>query len=320
MSKFFVGIDLGGTNVAVGVVNEQYEIVGRYKTPTLAGRPFAEIVADMARAAQAAVADAGLTLADITHVGIGVPSTIAPGTRRVVFANNLGWVDRDILGEFGKHLALPAFAANDADCAAYGEVLAGAARNWRNVLMITLGTGVGGGIILDKKIFLGGSGHGCEPGHTTIAMDGEPCTCGRRGCLEAYASVTALIRDTRRAMAAHPESLLGELCGGDPEKIDGRTAFDAARRGDAAAAQVVANYIHYLAVGLSSFVTLLRPEAILIGGGVSNEGENLLAPLRREVRETAYAGELMPETPILRATLGNDAGIIGAAFLGCQYE
>lgn len=318
--KYYIGIDLGGTNIAVALMNENYEFISEYKTPTLAERGFEPIVADMARACEEAAAKAGLTMADIEHVGIGVPSTLDPVNRHVVFANNLGWVDKDVLAEFAKHCSVPTYIANDADCAAYGEAVAGAARDYTNVLMLTLGTGVGGGIIMNKKIFLGGNGHGSEPGHTTIVMDGEQCTCGRRGCLEAYASVTALIRDTIRAMEADHDSLMWESCGGDTSKVDGRTSFEAAKLGDASAKKVVDNYIHYLAVGISSFVTLLRPEVVILGGGVCNQGEYLLKPLREEVANTAYASGLMPETPIIRAELGNDAGIVGAAFLGKQFE
>lgn len=320
MKQYYLGIDLGGTNIAVAVMDETYQFISEYKTPTLARRSFEEIVADMADAAQKALEKAGLTAQQLEHIGIGVPSTIDPETRCVVYANNLNWVKRDLISEFKRHINVPVYMANDADCAAYGEALAGAAKDYRNVMMLTLGTGVGGGMIMDKKIFIGGNGHGCEPGHATIVMDGEPCTCGRKGCLEAYASVTALIRDTIRAMAADPTSLMHEMCEDDMRKVSGRTAFDAAKKGDAAALAVVHNYVHYLAVGISSFITLLRPEVIILGGGVCNEGEYLLEPLRREVAETVYAKGLMPETPIIKATLGNDAGIVGAAFLGKQYE
>ncbi|MEM1483512.1 ROK family protein [Oscillospiraceae bacterium PP1C4] len=318
--KYYLGIDLGGTNIAVGIIDENYKFVAEHETPTLGCRPFEIIVADMADAAKKALENAGLTTKDIEHVGIGAPSTVDPTTRHLVFANNLNWVDVDVIGEFKKHMDVPVYLANDADCAAYGEALAGAAKDYTNVMMLTLGTGVGGGIILDKKIFLGGNGHGSEPGHSTLVMDGEPCTCGRRGCLEAYASVTALIRDTIRAMAADPTSVMHEMCGDDMRKVNGRTAFDAAKKGDKTGLEVVENYRHYLAVGISSFITLFRPEVIILGGGVCNEGEYLLEPLRKEVNATAYAADLMPETPIIKAALGNNAGIIGAAFLGAQFK
>lgn len=318
--KYYLGVDLGGTGIKAAVIDEQYHILSTHKIPTLAKRPFEEVVADMGLVANKALESAGLSPEQLEHVGIGVPSTLYPDTRNIVFANNLNWRNRDVLGEFQKHLNLPAYIANDADCAAYGEVLAGVASGCRNVMMITLGTGVGGGIIWDKKIFLGGTGYGSEPGHTLIAIDGEPCTCGQRGCLEAYASVTAFIRDTKRAMQAHPESVMHELCEQDINRVSGRTAFAAARAGDEAGKGVVENYIHYLSVGIASFITLLRPEAIILGGGLSGEGEYLLSPLRRAVHEKVYASNLLPQTPIICANLGNDAGLVGAAFLGIQYR
>mgnify|MGYP000982295326 CR=1 FL=1 len=320
MAKYYLGIDLGGTNIAAAVIDETHHFIAEHKTPTLSRRPFEAVVADMAQAGRQALAKAGISPQELEHVGIGVPSNINPHNRHMVFANNLGWTNKDIIGEFKKHMDVPVYLANDADCAAYGEALAGAAENYNSVLMLTLGTGVGGGIILDKKIFLGGNGFGCEPGHTIIVTEGQLCTCGRKGCLEAYASVTALIRDTICAMAAAPASMMHQMCGGDMTRVNGRTAFDAAKQGDAAGSLVVQNYIHYLAVGISNYITLLRPEVIILGGGISNEGENLLAPLRKQAYGLLYAGDLIPETPIIKAALGNDAGIVGAAFLGKQYE
>lgn len=319
MKQYYLGIDLGGTNIAVAVMDENYQFIAKHSTPTLGRRSFEEVVKDMADASLLVLEKAGISKDAVEHVGVGVPSTIDPDTRNVVYANNLNWVNRDLITEFKKHINLPVYIANDADCAAYGEALAGAAKDYQDMMMITLGTGVGGGIVFNKKIYVGGNQHGCEPGHCTLVMDGEPCTCGRKGCLEAYASVTALIRDTIRAMAGNPCSIMCEMCGNDMTKVSGRTAFDAAKQGDETAIEVVNNYIHYLAVGISSFITLWRPQAIILGGGVCNEGENLLAPLRKEVHRTVYAADLMPETPIIKATLGNDAGIVGAAFLGKQY-
>ncbi len=320
MAKYYLGIDLGGTNIAAAVIDEAYNFIAEHKNPTLGRRPFEEVVADMARTGYQTLEKAGLPLSALEHVGIGVPSNVNPHNKHVVFANNLNWTDKDVVGEFKKHMNAPTYIANDADCAAYGEALAGAARDYNSVLMLTLGTGVGGGIILDKKIFLGGNGFGCEPGHMIMMADGQRCTCGRKGCLEAYASVTALIRDTVCAMAANPGSIMHQICGGDMTRVSGRTAFDAAKKGDAAGSLVVQNYIHYLAVGISSYIIVLRPEVIILGGGVCNEGDYLLAPLREQVYSLLYAADLIPQTPIIRAALGNDAGIVGAAFLGCQYE
>lgn len=299
----------------MGVIDETYHFVSEYHTFTLGKRGFKAIIADMAAAAVKALEKADLTLKDIPYVGIGVPSSINPVTGRVVYANNLQWKDEDVVGEFRKHLDIPVYLANDADAAALGEAIAGAAKDYGNVMMLTLGTGVGGSVIFDKKIFAGGDGYGCEPGHSMIVMDGRLCTCGRKGCLEAYASVTALIRDTEAAMEETPDSLMHEVAA-NAGKVNGRTSFDAAKRGDKAAIEVVKNYIIYLAVGISSFETLLRPEAVLLGGGVANQGDYLIEPLKKKVHAMGLSPENTPEIPILHAVLGNDAGIIGAALLG----
>lgn len=314
--KYYLGIDLGGTNIATGVLDESYRFLARHNVSTLGTRPFDVVVRDMATAAQEVLAKAGLTEKDISYVGIGAPSTIDPNTHHVVFANNLGWKDADLEGEFRKSWNVPVRIGNDADCAALGEALAGSAKDYDSMMLLTLGTGVGGSFILDKKIYLGGNGYGCEPGHSVLVYNGELCTCGRRGCLEAYASVTALIRQTVEMMAAYPRSLMRELCEHDLRKVSGRTAFDAAKKGDEAALRVVENYVNYLSAGIVSLVTSFRPAVVLLGGGISNEGDYLLEPVRRLVRETLYNADMIEAPAILRASLGNDAGIIGAAFLG----
>ena len=217
--KYYLGIDLGGTNIATGVIDENYQFVARHSVPTKGTRPFETVVRDIAAAARAVVEQAGLTEKDIGYVGIGAPSTIEPGTQRIVFANNLGWKKADLAGEFKKHWDIPVHIANDADCAALAESIAGAAKDYDNVLMLTLGTGVGGSFVMNKKIYLGGNGYGCEPGHSILVYNGVQCTCGRRGCLEAYASVTALIRETIEMMAACPTSLMCEMCGGNMNRV-----------------------------------------------------------------------------------------------------
>ena len=186
--------------------------------------------------------------------------------------------------------------------------------------MITLGTGVGGGIIMGKEIFNGCDGMGAEIGHTKLVCNGIRCTCGQYGCFESYASATALIRQTKDAIRTHPDSLLIKECGGDLDKADARTAFDAMRKGDATAAQVVDQYISYLAAGLSTLITIFRPQVIIVGGGISNEGDTLLRPLNEKVFTSTFAAEEIGVPPVVAAKLGNDAGIIGAAMLGKQTQ
>lgn len=313
--RYYVGIDLGGTNIAAGVVDGQGNIVKKHRNKTNPRQPFPDLVADIARTAYEVVELAGMEMAGISSVGLGTPSLINPRTNLLVNANNLGWRNVPLPEELGKHFDIPLFIRNDADCAALGEVMAGAARDYEDALMITLGTGLGGGIVLNKRIFNGCDHMGAELGHTKLVFEGVQCTCGQYGCLESYASATALIRQAREALAACPESLMGKLCGGDPGSMDARIPFAAAQQGDAAAAGVVDRYISYLAAGLSSFIVIFRPQVIIIGGGISNEGEALLKPLNEKMSQCTYAAEEIGIPPAIQARLGNDAGIIGAALL-----
>jgi glucokinase len=314
-NKYYAGIDIGGTKIAFGIVGEDRKLLASRSTPAGAERGFEVILREMADMAKAAARDAGLGPERIASVGIGVPSTVDPRTGRVVFANNLGWRDLDLVGEFKKHWDIPVYMENDADCAALAESMEGPMAG-KNVLVITIGTGFGGGLIMDGKIFKGGDNSGFEPGHSALVFDGEDCTCGLRGCAEAYTSVTALIRQTRKKMAVCRDSLMWRECGGELEKVDGKTSFNAAKKGDAAAAEVVRDYIEYVAAGIANLVTLFRPQGVIIGGAISAEGDYLLEPLRKSAGTRIYAAGILPMPPIQKARLGNDAGIIGAALLG----
>lgn len=256
-----IGIDLGGTNIAVGVVNDRYEIVARRSVPTGAERPAEEVIRDMGDAVEEALRQAGLTAVDCASMGVGSPGACDPQTGVVKRAYNLNWFDVPVCRMLHQRFGIPVRLGNDANCAALAEVVAGAAVGCQDMVLITLGTGVGSGIISRGKILSGLRGGAGEAGHMLLVLNGEPCTCGRRGCWEAYASATALIRQTRQAALAHPESLLAQV-----EEITGRTAFDAAQQGDATAAEVVARYAVYVAAGLTDFVNILAPEMILLGG------------------------------------------------------
>ena len=307
-----IGIDLGGTNIAVGVVNERHEIVSHTSVPTLAHRSPEAVIADMGRAVQAALDQAGVTAANCASIGVGSPGTCDSDRGVVVRAYNLGWYEVPVCQMLTERFGIPARLSNDANCAALAEYVAGAGAGCRNMVLITLGTGVGGGIIIDGKIYAGMRSAGAELGHTVLVLDGEPCTCGRRGCWEAYASATALIRQTGQAALAHPESLLASIPAQD---INGRTAFDAAEQGDAAARAVVARYCEYVAAGLTDLVNALAPERILLGGGISRQGESLLGPVREYVAAHCF-GQRQGAIPVIaEAKLGNEAGIIGAAAL-----
>ena len=305
-----IGIDLGGTNIAVGVVDDRPRIVAEASLPTGAHRPAEQVVADMCRAVELALDKAGLTPADCASIGVGAPGTCDPERGVVICSYNLNWFDVPLCAMLTAHFGLPARLSNDANCAALAETVAGAAVGCRNMVLITLGTGVGGGIIVDGRIVSGLGGAGGEPGHSLLVLDGEPCTCGRRGCWEVYASATALIRQGREAAAAHSTSLLNRY----PE-LTGRDVFDAADAGDEAAQAVLERYYVYVAAGITDLVNILSPEMVLIGGGISRQGERLLRPIRRYVAANCFGGESRPQPIIQAAQLGNEAGIIGAAAL-----
>lgn len=309
-----IGIDIGGTFVKAGVVAEDYSILGRASLPTGIGRPLETVIDDIAGTARDAVAAAGLTMENIAVVGAGCPGTCNPDTGEVEYSNNLRFENVPLVTELSRRLGKPVYIQNDANAAVLGEALAGAARGVKNCVVVTLGTGVGAGVLIDGKIFSGANFAGAELGHTVIKMDGEECTCGRYGCWEVYASVTALIRQTKRAMAEFPETGMWEV---SPmiDDVNGRTAFDAMRLGDPVASRVVKQYIRYIACGLVDIINTFQPEMLCIGGAISKEGETLLAPLREYVEKERYSKHSKRQTELRRALLGNDAGIIGAAFL-----
>ena len=311
--EYKLGLDFGGTGIKAGVVDETYKIIAKSSVPTRPDHDLEKTVDDMAALAKTVVRMAGLTFKDIKSIGVGCPSFIHPVTGRLVFVNNTNWINVPLREELEKRLPLPVSVENDANCAVIGEALAGAAKAVRNVLMLTLGTGVGSGLILNGKLFPGCDNMGMELGHVPFKIDGEMCTCGIRGCFEAYASVTALIRQTREAMAANPASGMNAYTSAHNGRVSGRTAFDCARQGDAAAKQVVDTYIDYVANGIGGFIDIFRPDVVLIGGGLSNEGENLLGPINERLPKYVLAYDMIGAPQVKAATLGNDAGIIGAA-------
>ena len=311
-----IGIDLGGTNIVAAVVNDEYEMVGKAKTPTATPRSSEEIFDDIVKVCKEAMAQAGVTIKDIYSVGIGTPGSV--NTEGVIeFANNLNFVNVPAKEMLKERLGIDnVYVENDANCAALGEAYAGSGHGAKDFIAVTLGTGVGSGIIINGKIVAGVNNAGGECGHSVIVVDGEPCTCGRKGCWEAYASATALINQTKVAMEQYPDSVMHELVKENDGKVNGRTAFDAMRRGDIAGIKVVDQYVKYVACGLINLVNIFQPEIICIGGGICNEGETLLRPLRRYIDAERYSVYSKIQSKIVKAELGKDAGIIGAAILG----
>lgn len=307
----YLGIDLGGTNIAAGIVDEKGTIIRQGSTPTIATRPIEEIVKDMGELCLSLVKEEGLTLDDITAVGLGCPGTVDNKNGIITYSNNIPMQNvpmRKMLEEYFPNK--PINLENDANAAAYGEYIING-QGAESFIFITLGTGVGGGVILDGKLYRGFNCAGAELGHITLITGGQPCTCGKNGCWEAYASVTALIRETNEAMENAPESAMHKWVE-ENGKVSGRTAFDCAKAGDATAQMVVDNYVRYVADGLVSIVNIFQPEKLSIGGGISKEGDYLLNPIKEFVSKYDY-NKYMPKTEITIATLFNDAGIIGAA-------
>ena len=311
-----LGVDVGGTYIKAGVVDENYTILHKVSVPTEGDAGYEDLVRNIARAGELAAREAGFDLKEFSSAGIGIPGLLNPKTGVVVLAPNLsgGWRHVPFRETIQKLLPVPVYVGNDANCAVVGETLAGAAKGNENVVMLTLGTGVGGGVITDGKLFVGGRGLGAELGHMVLQMEGAPCACGLNGCLEAYCSVTALVKQTRRAMELDLRSAMHEYAK-EAGLVDGRTAFECSKRGDKAAMFVVENYCRYLANGIGSLVTTFRPDVVLIGGGLSNQREYLMDKLNALLPRYVFAADVIGVPPILRATLGNDAGTIGAAYL-----
>ena len=316
--KYSIGVDLGGTNIAVGIVDENYTIIKKGSVPTLAQRGPEPISRDMAELCRKLLAECSIPEEGLVGAGIACPGTVNPKTGIVEYANNIKFLDFPLVQLFSEFMRLPAervVIGNDANLAALGEAVAGAAKGTSSSVMITLGTGVGGGVIWDGKVLTGCAFGGAELGHMVIEYGGRPCTCGRRGCFEAYSSATALVKMTKEAFEAHPESLMREMCGGDIERVGGKTAFAAMKKGDPTAAQVVDAYIGYLACGTANLINIFQPEVLTIGGGISGEGDYLVVPLREKLSHEIYSKDGTLKTDIRIALLGNDAGIIGAAAL-----
>lgn len=308
----YIGIDVGGTNLKAGLVDETGKILAVERRP-LDFRGPEQFAADVAQLAAAAAHKGGVAPEALEYVGMGLPGAVSGGD--ILFTTNIPMENVPIEELFRRHLDLPLLLGNDADCAAVGEFFCGAGQGTRDFAVVTLGTGIGCGLLLGGKLH--GGPASSEAGHLVICHGGELCNCGRRGCWERYASATALIQQTKAAMAAHPESLLHAIAAENGGVVEGRTAFQAAQAGDETALAVCGQYVEYLADGTISLINILRPEAVAIGGGVAAAPEHLLLePLREIVARESFSSHGGITTRVLRAELGNDAGIIGAALLG----
>lgn len=311
----YIGIDVGGTTIKAGAVDEQGNILYKHSCPTGVERGYGPMIRDMAELGFAAVEKSGHTMDEVKAIGIGIPGIMNQRTGIVPFCTNLAWHDVPILDEMKKYTSLPVYVDNDATVAGLAESVAGISAGVKDSVFITLGTGVGGGVVIDGKVFSGAHGEASEIGHMTIVDGGELCTCGNRGCWERYTSASALIREGRKLCARKPDCALMQAVNGDPEAINAKHVIDLAKAGDPDCMALFDDYVHYLCVGLRNLVNVYDPEVFVLGGGVSHAGAFLRDAVRKKLPQYVFF-KTMPFARVELAQLTNDAGIIGAAMLG----
>lgn len=312
-----IGVDVGGTNLVAGLVDDNYNLICKASIPAGADRPDVEIIEDIARICEEVVNKAGIEKKDVQSIGMGIPGCHNPDTGVILYCANINFHNTPVRDIMKNYFDAPVYLGNDADCAALGEAYAGATKGTDNSIMITIGTGIGGGIIINKKIYNGFNHIGGELGHIVIMQGGEKCGCGRLGCWEAYGSATALVRQTCEAITKNPDSILAKSVNGELDKVNGKTAFDAMRNGCPIGTEVVEGFVEYFSTGLTNIINIFQPEKIVVGGGISKEGDTLVNMIMKYVDSSRYGKGLdVPKTTIHTAVLGNDAGVIGAAALG----
>lgn len=334
-----VGIDLGGTYIKGGIVDEENRIIAHGSTPTMTEREPKEIIRDMAVLVEKLMEETGLTIRDIAGIGIGSPGTIDAGSGKVLYSNNIRWENVPLAELLGKMLTedadcgvIKVRVSNDANCAALGELVCDSDSDIRSAVLLTLGTGVGSGIILNGKLYEGEQPGGAELGHMVICHGGRQCSCGRKGCLEAYVSASALVEDARRAALDREDSVLRALAGEEPlylpeknrqaamdeltlDGLNGKHVIEAVRQTDPAAVKVFEHYLEYLGCGIVNIINIFRPEVIYLGGGICEGFDLMEETLQKYVKENCFGGEIAAVAQIKKAAHGNDAGIIGAAAL-----
>ena len=309
---YSIGIDIGGMSIKVGLVNDG-AIIEQNRSKT--AKTATECIENMINQINTLLVNNNVSLSKLKGIGIGCPGAVSSETGVVEFLPNLGWENVALAHELKKAFNVNIALSNDANVAALAETIYGCAKDYKTSVMFTLGTGVGGGIVIDNKLFEGGWSRGAELGHATLILGGEDCSCGRCGCIECYTSATALIKQTKRAMLGDKTSKMWQYVNGNIDAVDGRTAFECEKLGDKTAKSVVDTYVMYLGESILNMLNIFRPEAFILGGGISAQGKNLTDRLEKYCEKYDYGYKDAPRTKILTATLGNDAGIIGAASL-----
>lgn len=308
-----IGIDIGGTSIKGAAVDSNGRVYEKFSMPFVKGEAGEQTIRKLADIVKEYITAHKLEK-KIVGIGIGSPGTLDVKNGIVNYANNLGWNELHVADIMHEVLPYPIRLTNDANAACLGEAKYGAGKKYETIIMLTLGTGVGGGIIINGKLFEGNEAKGGELGHVVVQVDGEPCSCGRRGCLEAYASATALIRDTKRAMLLNKKSLMWNIIP-EIDLVDGKVPFEAAKKGDPSAIRVIDNYVSYLGEGLLNYCNIFRPNVIVLSGGVANAGDFLFKKLNDYLKDRDFGYKHTPEVKVVPAILGYDSGKIGAAAL-----
>lgn len=309
---YYVGVDIGGKNVKMGIVDDFGKILSSMTYKTQQERGYDALLLEIIANIKNLCEDAGLYMDDISGIGIGVPGICNSRAGLVMSCTTLNWKGVDLANDITNLTGKPCKVCNDANCAALGEQRFGSGRNYKNLVFITLGTGIGSGIIIDGKLFEGLGCAGAEAGHMGISVDGKSCACGNKGCWESYASASAFVKQTKEALANNPDGILAEVC---KEGISGKSAFIAAKQGDKVAKKLIEKYIDYLTYGIIGLTNILHPQAFIIGGGIANEGATLILPVKKKLNEYIDNNGFYPYVDVVGAKLGNNAGFMGAAAL-----
>ena len=311
---YTIGIDIGGMSIKVGLVSVDGKIIEQNRVKT--AKNAKQCIKNMVKQINELLLSNNLTISDLKGIGVGCPGAVTSEIGVVDFLPNLGWKNVELVDILKKDFDIEIKISNDANVATLAEVIYGCAKDYKDCVMFTLGTGVGGGVVINKKLFEGGcSRGGTELGHATLIYDGESCSCGRKGCVECYCSATALIKQTKQSMQLNKDSLMWKYAENNLENVDGKTAFECAKLGDESANKVVEGYVAYLSESIISLLNIFRPQAFIIGGGISAQGDYLVNKIKEYCEKFDYGYKSAPKTEILVASLGNDAGIIGAAAL-----
>ena len=316
MRKYIAGVDLGGTNTKIGILTDEGDLISVKSIKTKADRGALDVLKRIIEEVRELLDEKGISKSDFIGIGMGIPGPTDTVSGIVKSCPNLiGWENLEVAKILEERLGVSAKVGNDVNVITLGEAWQGAAKGYKKIVLgVALGTGIGGGIIIEGKLISGISGAAGEIGHMKLVEGGKLCGCGRKGCWETYASATGLIREAKSRLAVNKNNLLWELIEGKLENLEAKQIFDAAKSGDKFSMDLVDFEIKYLALGIANLLNIFNPEIIVIGGGISMAGDILFDPLMKKIKEYSL-DEVLEGVKIVPAQLGNNAGIYGAAAL-----